>query len=189
MSINDKYRTKDVKRLILEKFFMSADLSDKYQLVQILDPQNYTSSFTAESSAAFQPAHDPAKELVINDNCNVFYAAKNIPDMLFVLRRKDGSGTTTMPGFTNSNSSFGGQQPGGSGSSNGGSPNMPPRNNRISSMYAGVGGGRDKSIYDQLPPQAPSSAKPKSGSVSGASGSGNSGGSGKNWKFLKKILS
>lgn len=69
MSINDKYRTKDVKRLILEKFFLNADTCDKYTLVQILGPNG--------------------GELVINDDCNVFYAAKTLPDMHFVLRSKD----------------------------------------------------------------------------------------------------
>lgn len=72
MSINDKYRTKDVKRLILEKFFLNPDLADKYTLVQILGPGGGGNN----------------GELVINDNCNVFYAAKSVPDMQFVLRVK-----------------------------------------------------------------------------------------------------
>lgn len=68
MSINDKYRTKDVKRLILEKFFLNPDHAEKYTLIQMLGG---------------------GKELVINDNCNVFYAAKDLPDMQFVLRAKN----------------------------------------------------------------------------------------------------
>lgn len=75
MSINDKYRTKDVKRLILEKFFLNPEQADNYTLVQILGPGN--------------------GELVINDNCNVFYAAKSVPDMQFVLRSKTATHTAT----------------------------------------------------------------------------------------------
>jgi hypothetical protein len=193
MSINDKYRTKDVKRLILEKFFLSPDISDKYQLVQILDPQNYTSSFTSDE--LFEPSHEPTKELVINDNCNVFYAAKNMPDMLFVLRKKDGEMVTS--GYSNNSSSSLGHP----NNSGGGSPVIGLRNmNRVNSTYASSGGSNykrtnnpAKNIYDQLPPQAP--GKAKSGSLSAASGSNNGSGSGesgsnsKNWKFFKKILS
>jgi hypothetical protein len=192
MPINDKYRTKDVKRLILEKFFMNPETCDIYQLVQILDPQNYTSSFTSDSTL-FQPSHEPSKELVINDNCNVFYAAKNMNEMLFVLRKKDGEGGATSGGFTSSSSSLGHQQ------QQHGSPTTGTRMNRINSAFASQGGanyqrsnGSARNIYDQLPPHAPSSFnKAKSGSVSGTSNSNGSesGSSSKNWKFFKKILS
>lgn len=84
MSINDKYRTKDVKRLILEKFFLNPDHADKYTLVQILGPTE-------------------GGELVINDNCNVFYAAKNVSDMQFVLRPKMGTTAASSP-FSSSTS-------------------------------------------------------------------------------------
>ena len=77
--ITDKYRTKDVKRLILEKFFLNQDLCDQFSLVQILNNNNKTSS------------SQTTNELVINDNCNVFYAAKSVPNMQFVLRKRHNS--------------------------------------------------------------------------------------------------
>jgi hypothetical protein len=93
MSINDKYRTKDVKRLILEKFFLNPDSADKYTLVQILG------------------SGPGGGELVINDNCNVFYAAKRLPEMQFVLRSKIGETLSTSlssSASANENASNGG---------------------------------------------------------------------------------
>jgi hypothetical protein len=79
LSISDKYRTKDVKRLILQKFFLSPDLCDKYSLVQVLNGDSLSSGFGDASMNS---------ELLISDKDNVFYAAKKVPDMQFVLRSK-----------------------------------------------------------------------------------------------------
>jgi hypothetical protein len=78
--ITDKYRTKDVKRLILEKFFLNPNLCDQFVLVQILNNSNSANSTQT------------VNELVIKDNCNVFYAVlKSVPNMQFVLRKRHDS--------------------------------------------------------------------------------------------------
>ena len=202
MSINDKYRTKDVKRLILEKFFLNPDLCDKYQLVQILDPDNY------KPMNAYGTEGQMVNELVINDNCNVYYAAKNMLDMLFVLRKKNGA-----IGFTKNNSSLmrnnssqvvynGGLVNGSLSNQNhgfqaGSSPNL-QRIQRGNAMYASSGnyptrnGSVSKNIYDQRPPQAPNYNKHKNGGLNGSGGlsaDANANEANKNWKFFKKILS
>ena len=86
LSISDKYRTKDVKRLILQKFFLNPDLCDNYYLVQVFNMNN--SSITTTGASTTNHDHN---ELIINDKDNVFYAAKKVNDMQFVLRPKNNS--------------------------------------------------------------------------------------------------
>ena len=83
--IKDSDRTRDVKRTILEKFLLDRDTCDKYSLVQV---------FNQNSSQ---------KDLLIGDNCNVFYAARNETDMEFVLRRKLNTGLSMSNGALNGN--------------------------------------------------------------------------------------
>jgi hypothetical protein len=88
LSISDKYRTKDVKRLILQKFFLNSDLCDNYYLVQVFNMNNSSIATTGAMGNNFN--HDQ-NELIINDKDNVFYAAKKVNDMQFVLRPKGSS--------------------------------------------------------------------------------------------------
>lgn len=78
--VKDSDRTKDVKRAILEKFLQNPDNCDKYTLVQV-----FNNSKTSEPNSI----NMQQKELIINDNCNVFYAAKSVPNMQFVLKYRE----------------------------------------------------------------------------------------------------
>ena len=68
--VKNSDRTKDVKRAILEKFLLNPDTCDKYSLVQV----------------------NCQKDFQIDDQCNVYYAAIDVPDMQFVLRQRDVNG-------------------------------------------------------------------------------------------------
>jgi hypothetical protein len=187
MSINDRYRTKDVKRLILEKFFLDPDLSEKYMLVQILDPNLYNP--TANN---FEP--QPQNELIINDNVNVFYAKKNVSDILFVLRKKDPNAI-----FSNSNTSVGSANI--STSSNQNNPcilrqnfvrNSPHSQSiQINSSSSSSNGVVNRNTYtDQSkPPHAPHKTHRHSNAHQQNNSTHNSSATNKNWKFFKKILS
>lgn len=183
ISINDKLRTKDVKRLILEKFFLNPDLCDKYTLVQILNVNDATSQ----------------NELVINDNCNVFYAAKNVADMQFLLKRKFGGGLPagrTQNGAINSNVNYSNSEFSKSptiinsriySSSNNISKKQSNSNSQQSinrtvsssngNNRAGAGNAR---YFDQLPPKSPSGQQSSKQTSSTSSSS---------WQLFKKILS
>lgn len=187
MSINDKYRTKDVKRLILDKFFLNPDLSDKYQLVQILDPSLYQSMDLGEQHVHGSGA---SNELIINDNCNVFYAAKNMPDMLFVLRKKAGGAVhggmkAYASSLTTSNIATGSGNTSAASLSNfQRGTHRPTGSVDVTSSLNNnqrYRNGSAKNIYDQLPPQAPFKAR-SNGQTDGARSS-------HNWKFFKRILS
>lgn len=70
--IKDSDRTKDIKRLILSKFLMDPNKSDKYNLIQVFNNNNNNSY----------------NELLINDQFNVYYAIKSVDDIQIVLRPK-----------------------------------------------------------------------------------------------------
>ncbi len=145
--VKDSDRTKDVKRSILEKFLKNPDTCDKYILVQV---------FTNNNSI------DPnQKELTINDNCNVFYAAKSVSNMQFVLRDKNiktslNSDSSNI--YNNNNKSLS------SSSSHVSSPSMTSArannkfpNNGMRSTSSSNGGNKSTgaSIFTDLPPQSP----------------------------------
>ena len=79
--VKNSDRTKDVKRAILEKFLLNPDTCDKYSLVQV----------------------NCQKDFQIDDQCNVYYAAIDVPDMQFVLRQRDTNGATPNNNNTNNN--------------------------------------------------------------------------------------
>jgi hypothetical protein len=179
ISITDKLRTKDVKRLILEKFFLNPDSCDKYTLVQLLSNNDPTSQ----------------SELIINDNCNVYYAAKNMSDMQFLLKLKSMQSSRNQSGATNlhvnnSNSDF---------SSNNKSPSI--LNSRIFNSSNNItkkqsnqpnihrtfssnnnNNNNNNKYFDQLPPKSPNGQQ----STKQSSSSNNSNSS---WQLFKKILS
>jgi hypothetical protein len=181
ISITDKLRTKDVKRLILEKFFLNPDSCDKYTLVQLLSNNDPTSQ----------------SELIINDNCNVYYAAKNMSDMQFLLKLKSMQSSRNQSGATNlhvnnSNSDF---------SSNNKSPsilnsrifnssnnitkkqsNQPNIHRTFSSNNNNNNNNNNNKYFDQLPPKSPNGQQ----STKQSSSSNNSNSS---WQLFKKILS
>lgn len=159
MFINDKLRTKDVKRLILQKFFLNPDNFDKYTLVQILNPATNTTSPCYVNSTSGVDANANPNELIIKDNCNVYYAAKNMPDMQFVLRP------------TNVKHNFSYDQISSDASSSNSVPNGYKKNNFMSNL-AKMNRNLNSS-YNHLPPHSPSKQ---------------SGASTKNW-LIKKILS
>lgn len=163
MSITDKYRTKDVKRLILQKFFLNPDLCDSYILVQILKPPNgvYNNTYNGSSNLnnnQNSSYNSQPNELVISDNCNVFYACKNMPDMQFVLRRR-----TSGTGDSGANDSYN-QTPNShlnntyhysnAGYKTTSSPSNFFKQNHVNKS-ATVNKSNFKSYFDQLPPQSP----------------------------------
>ena len=191
ISITDKSRTKDVKRAILDKFFLNPDAYEKYMLVQI---------FTDSKVSG---------ELPINDNCNVFYAARNVENMQFLLRQKVGLGTSTQPqvGSVNGLSSFNSQYNIQNGNVNSvGSPLVKTKlrsSFKSNSQFAmGRHGSCDNGVkngvyFDDLPPQSPNrynnnsnhQSKHKNGNnEQQANASANS--SSSTWQlFKKKIMS
>jgi hypothetical protein len=75
--VKDSDRTKDVKRLILEKFLKNPDTCDNYTLVQVFNNNE-------NDLNNIQQQQQQQKDFAINDNCNVFYAAKNVSNMQYV---------------------------------------------------------------------------------------------------------
>jgi hypothetical protein len=187
ISITDKHRTKDVKRLILEKFFLNPDLCEKYTLVQILIPNhNHNSNSNNDHLVSAQ------NELIINDNCNVFYAAKTMSDMQFLLKSK------SSPIYQNGNLNSSHNNLNGNHKNE--APNSSPllnRQNRSSlransqmnlNRYASnEASSKSKNRYfDELPPQSPSRYQ-KNTSGQHNPNSKNQTSSSSSW--LKKILS
>jgi len=84
ISIKDSDRTKEIKRLILSKFQMDIEKADKFHL--------------------FQKFSDGQDELLIKDNCNVFYAVKNVDELQFILRERDHNNNNTTGGNFTGNS-------------------------------------------------------------------------------------
>jgi hypothetical protein len=206
--IRDCDRTKDIKRTILEKFLYDPDLCDKYMLVQILNAtgngMGALGNLTNHSGSSDSLGGQQAKELIISDNCNVYYAAKSVPEMQFVLRRRpaiysasngylNGMGSSNL-GSNNSNSSNNSpisvkqqKQTNGVNSSFTSatstattiSPVLFRSNQNSSSNVSNMG-------FDLLPPQSPSSS-----SVGANLNSTNNSSSRqrRNSNFLKKIIS
>lgn len=107
--IKDSDRTKDVKKAILEKFFLDPETCDKFGLVQVFSQPN-------------------TKELPIGDNCNVYYAAKNVQDMQFVLRRRkslSGERRTSIPNASGNNNTMNSAQ----------FNNSPPKSSPMANTY------------------------------------------------------
>jgi hypothetical protein len=102
-----------VKRSILEKFHIDPKTFKNYILIQIITDstnnnnnsnningisnQNRPNNVSSNSSSIFSSAsssylssydQQQREEIPINDNCNVFYAAKRRGTMSFVLRRR-----------------------------------------------------------------------------------------------------
>ena len=181
--IKDSDRTKDVKRTILEKFLLNPETCDKYSLIQVF---NHTSN---------------QKELPIGDNCNVFYAARNEPEMEFVLRRRINTGLSMSNGALNGAStntpnivSYTQQKSSSStGSNQSTRTSISPmliRNKLVNfsltpgskskSKMAGFGntqGSISLNDFDHLPPQSPNFQNSRIESSP----------SNNNWKFFKKI--
>lgn len=179
ISITDKHRTKDVKRLVLEKFFLNPDLCEKYSLIQILSTNNSSNEHSASSQ----------NELIINDNCNVFYAAKRTSDMQFLLKRK----FPTIYQNGNLNSSYNGlnsyskhevqtQSPALNNNRKFQSPIRTNSQVNLSRNESSVGG-KNGSYFDQLPPQSPSRHQKNNNNSKNSSNSSSS------WQLFKKILS
>ena len=193
MTITDKYRTKDVKRLILEKFFLNPDLSDKYILVQILNP---TSSYSNQSEPS------PQNELIIKDNCNVYYAAKNLPSMQFVLRKKPNESNGALNiNVTDYSSNYHSNGVGNNKQFHNGkiglSPNLAHLGPKLSSSSTTLNrkanlqptlansNSSSKLAFDQLPPQHPNLKNKNNHSDMNSHGGTNSS---SNWHLFKKIF-
>ena len=150
--VKDSDRTKDVKRSILEKFLKNADTCDKYILVQVFGGNSNNNSNSNSDSNQ--------KEFTINDNCNVFYAAKSVPNMQFVLRDKNVINSLK----NNSDASILNNKSYSSSSSHVSSPAMTSAraNNKYSSngmrsTSSNSGGNKSTtaSLFTDLPPQSP----------------------------------
>lgn len=155
--VKDSDRTKDVKRSILEKFLQNPETCDKYTLVQVF---NNSGSLDSNSN----------KELVINNNCNVFYAAKSVPNMQFVLRYQGANNTNNTGSISSaSNSNM--------YSTSSVSPTITKGNkankNIIQNGSRSVSSNASRHLLNELPPQSPNHQQQQNKSNS--------------WKFYKKI--
>lgn len=156
--VKDSDRTKDVKRSILEKFLQNPETCDKYTLVQVF---NNPGSLDSNSN----------KELVINNNCNVFYAAKSVANMQFVLRYQ---------GANNNNNNNAGLISSASNSNmystSGASPTITKGNkvnkNVIQNGSRSVSSNASRHLLNELPPQSPNHQQQNKSN---------------SWKFYKKI--
>lgn len=140
--IKDSDRTKDVKKAILEKFFLDPETCDKYSLVQVFNQTNQ-------------------KELPIGDNCNVYYAAKNVPDMQFVLRRRNNGLNGNANNVNNALNDINNGSPPKS-SNNFRSPVLQQANklaknfkNRSKTQQIVQSNGLSNKVFDDLPPHYP----------------------------------
>ena len=128
--LKDSDRTKDVKQNILNKFHLDNESPDNFQLYQVITGQNEL----------------PRDELLIKDNCNVFYASKTSTKWQFVLRRRPQNaqlGTGQSMFMNQSNTSLASQY------DNSGSPTVSQVPRNMSSSQ------QNSSKFSQLPPQSP----------------------------------
>ena len=178
--LKDSDRTKDVKQNILNKFHLDSESPDNFQLYQVITGQN----------------DSPRDELLIKDNCNVFYASKTSIKMQFVLRRRSqngalGSAHSTGMFMNQSNTSLASQY-----DHHTGSPTISqlPRNMSTTSSQQQTASSANK--FSQLPPQSPnhnfshqSSHANRKKHHFGSSPRERDSDNGSGWHLFKKILS
>ena len=179
----------------MEKFFLSPDLCDKYILVQILNESWNLSSGHLEHIAPSSSQN----ELVINDNCNVFYAAKTKPDcdIQFMLKRKFPPNSSNGQLSAGLNSSFANLNPtqridNANMSHSSSSPMLKDRQFRSSfrtnsQASANRNVANNAAYFDELPPQSPSRFQPSNRHNS--SNNSRNHNSSSSWQLFKKILS